>query len=324
MRTLRFSSGDLPPSLDEAGKYKAWLNFYANFYTEIAMQRAEGRPFNVRFEAAQIGDYRVGRIEGSFSQITRTAEAVAAARNDDLLIAMNTASARLFYSQAGRDVTLEPGSAVLCTNAEPGIVHAEDLVGWMFVGFPPKEFSALQPGIADLVGRAFDPRNPGLRQLDRYVAMLLSADETPDDLALTEHIESSLRDLVTIACDMEQEMSRITRMGAVRGAQFRAVVNEIRASYDRPEFSPGHVCKKLKMSPRYLQTLLAESGAGFSERVMELRLRKARGLLERPSGQPAKIGEIAYLSGFSDVSYFNRRFRRRFGKAPGELRVKRA
>jgi AraC-like DNA-binding protein len=37
-----------------------------------------------------------------------------------------------------------------------------------------------------------------------------------------------------------------------------------------------------------------------------------------------KVSDIAYACGFSDVSYFNRCFRRRFGCSPRELRANNA
>lgn len=318
MQKVRFFSEELPASLDEQGKFDAWLKFYDNFYTQLEIQWAEDRPFFVRFAAGQVGQIRLGRIEGSFSRVARTATATA--QNNDFLIAMNIASSRLFYSQAGRDVTLEVGSAVLCTNAEPGIVQAEDVVSWMFVGLPEQTLRGSHPGAVDLIGRAFDPANPSLRQLDRYVSMLLAADGIPDEPALTAHIESSLHDLVALACDFEREMAPIARMGGARGAQFRSVLAEIKASFPDPEFSVNDVCKKLNLSPRYLQALLTESGENFTERVMELRLQRSRRFLERAASQHMKIGDIAYTSGFSDSSYFNRRFKVRFGLSPGEWR----
>ena len=118
-------------------------------------------------------------------------------------------------------------------------------------------------------------------------------------------------------------MAPIARMGAVRGAQFRDVVKEIKSSFLEPSFSADDVCRKLALSPRYLQALLTESGASFTERVTELRLQHARALLDRTGTRQAKISDIAYLSGFSDVSYFNRCFRQRFAMSPGEFRSRR-
>jgi AraC-like DNA-binding protein len=69
-----------------------------------------------------------------------------------------------------------------------------------------------------------------------------------------------------------------------------------------------------------MQDLLHETGRTFSERVMELRLQKARGMLSDPHHDRLKISDVAYASGFNEVSYFNRCFRRRFGVTPGQFR----
>ncbi|MFC6446121.1 helix-turn-helix transcriptional regulator [Shinella zoogloeoides] len=70
------------------------------------------------------------------------------------------------------------------------------------------------------------------------------------------------------------------------------------------------------MTPRYVNVLLSETGAGLTERVLELRLLQAKAMLSEPRCFNMRIGEIALRSGFSDVSYFNRCFKRRFGCSP--------
>jgi AraC-like DNA-binding protein len=53
---------------------------------------------------------------------------------------------------------------------------------------------------------------------------------------------------------------------------------------------------------------------------MERRLEKAAALLRDPHWRACKIADIAAESGFSDLSYFNRAFRRRFGGTPSDIR----
>ncbi|WP_244661789.1 helix-turn-helix transcriptional regulator [Mesorhizobium huakuii] len=62
--------------------------------------------------------------------------------------------------------------------------------------------------------------------------------------------------------------------------------------------------------------MLQETGISFSERVLELRLQSAHRMLSQRNSVEMRVGEIAMTSGFSDVSYFNRCFRRRFGYTP--------
>ena len=54
--------------------------------------------------------------------------------------------------------------------------------------------------------------------------------------------------------------------------------------------------------------------------VIELRLKQAFMLLTAQRGSKVRISDIALQSGFSDVSYFNRLFRSRFGDTPSGVR----
>ena len=75
------------------------------------------------------------------------------------------------------------------------------------------------------------------------------------------------------------------------------------------------------MSIRQAQRLFAESGQTFSEFVLDQRLSTARHLLMAASNRHRKISDIAYESGFSDLSYFNRTFKRRYGATPSDIQA---
>jgi len=59
----------------------------------------------------------------------------------------------------------------------------------------------------------------------------------------------------------------------------------------------------------------------FASHVIELRLKEAFMLLTAQRGSRVRIADIALQSGFSDVSYFNRLFRSRFGETPSDVRA---
>jgi len=66
--------------------------------------------------------------------------------------------------------------------------------------------------------------------------------------------------------------------------------------------------------------LFAGTGSTFTKFVLEQRLQQARRLLSSRTGGSKKISEIAYDVGFSDLAYFNRTFRSRFGMTPSDCR----
>ncbi len=56
--------------------------------------------------------------------------------------------------------------------------------------------------------------------------------------------------------------------------------------------------------------------------MLEQRLARAYRILSDARFVERNISAVAFESGFSDVSYFNRTFRKRFGAAPSEVRTK--
>jgi AraC-like DNA-binding protein len=85
------------------------------------------------------------------------------------------------------------------------------------------------------------------------------------------------------------------------------------------DFGPSEVAAETGISLRYVQKLLTARGCTCGELIYSIRLDQAAQLLERraflSTSQP--LSEIAYACGFRDYAHFARRFRHRFGHAPG-------
>ncbi len=100
---------------------------------------------------------------------------------------------------------------------------------------------------------------------------------------------------------------------------FMRVRGVIKDGFVDPDLDPFEVAIRAGISLRYLQKLFTERGSTCSEFIYSFRLDYAAHLLQRQSalGASQALREIAYASGFRDYSHFARRFRQRFGHAPG-------
>jgi AraC-like DNA-binding protein len=68
--------------------------------------------------------------------------------------------------------------------------------------------------------------------------------------------------------------------------------------------------------PRYLHMLFAEDDTTFGRHLLDHRLDLAHTRLRDPRWSTRTISAIAHDSGFGDLSYFTRTFRRRFAITP--------
>jgi len=105
-----------------------------------------------------------------------------------------------------------------------------------------------------------------------------------------------------------------------KSARLHAILEEIAAHACEPDFRLQMVARKVGVTDRYVRKLLAETGKSFSECKLELRLNRAFQLLSDPACAHRSVTEISLVSGFSDVSHFNRCFRERFGATPTAAR----
>jgi AraC-like DNA-binding protein len=80
------------------------------------------------------------------------------------------------------------------------------------------------------------------------------------------------------------------------------------------------VAAKLGITARYIATLFEREGTSFTAFVLEQRLGLARSLLEDANRAETSISTLALVTGFGDISYFNKCFRRRYGMTPSDAR----
>ena len=110
--------------------------------------------------------------------------------------------------------------------------------------------------------------------------------------------------------------------GGLRAARIASVIAEIGNGFSDQQFSTRVLAAKLGLSVRYVQDLVKDSGLSITDRILELRLQKAHGILMSDRSCMLKISDVASSCGFNEVSYFHRCFRRRFGTAPARLRAR--
>ena len=105
-----------------------------------------------------------------------------------------------------------------------------------------------------------------------------------------------------------------------KAARLFAILHLIETRSGDPGLNAAAVARLLGVTPRYVHLLLEGTGKSFSRHLLETRLLKAAALLRDPLWRGRRIADVAAEAGFSDLSYFSRAFRRRYGSTPSQLR----
>lgn len=319
IQKVAFASNQLPAHLDDHAKFSLWQDQWNSLYGSVDLKRVHDRPFTVDFEFAPIGAVGVGRFEGSINRIARGRRDVASDGADNFCIALHCGRSDVMTIQNNHETIVNSETSVLLTNAEPGEVRGGSETAWYGINISRERLLGLVPGADDLIGKPLDAALPAMRYLGRYAEFLMGSDHG-SDRALNGHIESTLVDLLALALGARGEPAEIATMRGLRAIRLHDILSAIKTGFADPGFSSQSVAQKLGLSRRYVNDLLAESGLGFTERMLEVRLNKARGMLLDAKHDRLKVSEIAWACGFNEVPYFNRRFRQRYGMTPTDLR----
>jgi AraC-like DNA-binding protein len=235
--------------------------------------------------------------------------------NDDFVFIINQ-SAPLHESRAG-SVT-QGGGGMLQDNSRAAYIGTQEPGGVWNIVIPRKTLLALAPGAEDAVGRALDPASVPLQLLRGYVTTLLGGGAVqPAMLAMAaQHVA----ELTALA--LAHDNARVAESGraAAKAVRREALTREIAARAADPQLTLAALAKAHGISERYVQKLMGEAGTSFSDALLEARLARAHRELASPAHRARRIADIAFGAGFSDLSHFNRSFRRRYGLTPGDVR----
>jgi AraC-like DNA-binding protein len=216
-------------------------------------------------------------------------------------------------TQNDHTIQLGVGDIGLIDGAKPSTRLSEDGAQWLSVYLPRQSVIShlgFEPQ-ACLCGRGETLAARVLRQL------VLEGIEDEEFTAArsSPHMRLALYDLLG-ALFAPSDPGPVSRHADRLFGRIRGVIKDRCAD---PDFGPAEVAAETGISLRYVQKLLTARGSTCSELIYSLRLDCAAHLLERRAslGTGQHLGEIAQASGFRDYAHFARKFRHRFGHAPG-------
>jgi len=282
-----------------------------------------GTPFNIAFDFP-LGLPYVVNCRFSAGSLVRTPEF--AKDEQDAFQFMTVETSGIHGEQYGRQIRLRRSEATLLHIAGAGSFGAPTNLGGIGVILPRSEFEIRNVRPDNAVMQRITLQCEALRLLKSYIrslekSSLARADPFGALTPLREIVQRHIYDLAALAVSWRGSVGECD-LNAVADARLRAALDYIATHFDDPWLTVERVARHQGISPRYLQCLMESSGRSYTTVVNEMRLQKAfTALTAADQSQLTTIMDIAMQAGFSDVSYFNRLFRARFGDTPGGVRA---
>lgn len=309
---VRLSTVDLP----DTDRISIWREHVGRLLLNVDIEPAPEAPFQAALTARSLPGLRVMAGRLSAARITRDQKAISEG-NDDLLLAVNDGGA-VTVSAHGRELKLGKGDAVLMDCSEVTTFDRHTAGGSLLLRISRPALSALVVDLEDVVMRTIPAETDALKLLTGYLGSVLGETELAS-AALRQLTANHASDLISVALGATVEAAEIAHGRGIPAVRLKAAKAFIIDNFRQP-ISIGSLAGHLGVTSRYLQRLFESDGTTFSAFLLSHRLRRSYRMLSDPRYDGCTVEMIAYDSGFGDISYFNRRFRRLYGLTPKQVR----
>jgi AraC-like DNA-binding protein len=301
----------------ERSRFSAYREELAKWSCGLELSIPDQFAFRAELELRRLGSVEIMTNTISTIETTRTPRLVR--DGDDALLVMLLLHGRGHLSQFGEQYVLDAGDTVVCDSGYPSALNLVVSSKILTLKIPRIKLGAELPRLSRFSGAKLDSDPVARRLLSSYLSGTLDLDLGRSLPAAQLH-QDHLIDLVALALGAGGEMRAVAEQRGAQALRRAAVLREIEASSADPAFDATIAATRLGITVRYVHHLLEATGRTFSEHLLDRRLAQIEQVLQDVRNAPRRIADIAFETGFRDLSYFNRVFRRKYGATPTEMR----
>lgn len=267
----------------------------------------QGRPFSAKTQVALFDDARVISATLTPGTLTRNARLVSAETTS--LIAINVHRGQAKLTCDGRSMTIDPLSVA--------VVHADT----------PFQLDILPVGESTTISWVELSSVSDLRSLIRNKFVMVSSNALSEYISffvdffikyangeISRYLDLSIRQSIVemLRAFLRDQVAREDGTNKARLAN--EIIDYIKTNLELHDLGAAKISRNFNVSQRKLYKIFEDSGLSLRDTILHYRLEAAR--KELASTVEKKIINIAFDSGFNDVSTFYRNFKRKYGYSP--------
>ena len=262
------------------------------------------------------GGIDVAHVANNLGEVRREAQDIRRDFGENLFLLIQLEGTCGIEQKDRRDI-ITPGDCVLIDSTRPSVFHFGGNYSNHISVHLPRQLLFTKSTQSLEVARRLAAQDPMSVMLGSLVAKLVEVE--PQDKR-TPHLQQLLFDATRQAFATQDEIDVLPRSESA-GERVEIVQVLIDRHLTEENLTPRWLAEKLGVSLRTLQDDFSEFGTTPTSMIRLRRLHLAKDQLLRHKGQSGKlnIAELAYSSGFNDISYFNRCFREVFHCTPKDM-----
>lgn len=266
-----------------------------------------------RFDIENIHGLHKASIRCTIDRLDRTSKGI---KRDDAehFFLLYQVDGKTGINHCDRNTLMHPGDFLLLDSTREAELIFDGKTSEFFSVHIPRNLFLADGRKLPATGHTVNGRHP----LHASLKNLVASDD--DDLDLDGFRPDHFFDFVAMVFGPDPDQSTIRHFRRPE-SQLRYVSQVIDQNLRQHDFSVDQLASRVGRSKRQLQRDLAQAGTNFTTLLQNRRLQHfvTAGKRYGRSGARMNIAELAQMSGFTDLSHFNRIFRERYDATPREL-----
>ena len=313
-RHAHISTADFP----EKNRLASWREVYGRGIANVDIEPIGDEPFHAEVSFNLLPNVSIAAGSRSPAHYRATPELVGRVSKDVIVLSV-LRSGQASATQFGQELIEGVGSASVLTPTDPSTSTMLTHGSFITLALSRPTIAALAPDYAQAFGRPIPGSNAALGLLVRYLDVVRAGEELTNP-AIGQSVSDHIIDLAALALGTRGDYAELARQRGAKAARLAAIRSDILRTIGRNDLSTELIAARHGISSRYVRKLFEEDGSSFTTFVLGERVAKAHRMLIDRRYAHLNIAQIANESGFGDVSYFNRAFRRHFGATPSDFR----
>lgn len=311
-RDMYFTTAALAPK----DRFDAFRNLMACVHHSVSFSAPDCQPFWCEMKIRPVRDLVVFRAQSAPLVTTVTPTST---QGEEILTVQVCAGGQVASEQRNH-VTVSGGAGFVSPSTVAGQLSytSHTVVNALVV---PR--NVLKPLVRDVWPDACADVTaaPAFRLLRGWLTSALELD-APIPHEITGLFSQTAIDLLALTLGVLGDERELVLGRGVPHALRQEILRRIKQKATCPGLSAKVIGHSLGITGRYVHRLLMETGKTFTEHMLEERLKRAHEMLSERAVHATRVTDIATAAGFTDISYFNRTFRRRFGETPSATRAR--
>lgn len=299
---------------------------YRDTWTDVLTTEFAGKQFTPLEIDNFTASIRCFSVDGSLMLAHARSSAARINHDQDHLVKQDKREFIIHYQmsgtslniQAGREALLQPGDFTFCDTGRPYAIQFDAPTDVLVLRLRQDRLVNRLGSLDDLVAIPVSSRNPGAALFSNFIETFWDRAEAGAWQDVDHSLEDAMISLLQLAYRpviAEQLADR-----SLHARHWTTAVRFIEDHLTQPDLNLSALANQMRVSPRYVQALFAQRGETLTSHVQAQRLDCAARLLTNPGYRHESILGICLDSGFNDLSYFTRQFRKRFGMPPARYR----